>query len=95
MCDDQGQRNPETSTIDPLKMSIIDVTLYIYMFCFCQAYLKKANVKVFQMNSKNENMILQILGSDEDRVRQRASHLHHLISVVSLSLHLIAGNFTS
>ncbi|XP_063418054.1 5'-3' exoribonuclease 1-like isoform X2 [Mytilus trossulus] len=32
------------------------------------AFLKKCNVKVFQMCSKGENMMLQILGSDEDRV---------------------------
>lgn len=41
---------------------------YTYFLLFnWQAFLKKEGVKVFQMNSRNENMMLEIL-EDPDKV---------------------------
>jgi len=47
------------------------------------------------MNSKGENMMLHIHGSDENRVRDMASHYHHFICVVSMLYHLCCINFVS
>lgn len=40
--------------------------MYFLLFIL-QAFLKKEGVKVFQMNSRNENMMLEIL-EDPDKV---------------------------
>lgn len=60
-------RNKDIGLSNMNKYQSFAMYIYIFLLFNWQAFLKKEGVKVFQMNSRNENMMLEIL-EDPDKV---------------------------